>query len=62
MTYQMKCFYYKWVNKKTGEVVLSNFDWAENFEAVKVKNESRMIACIEITHEEFTALRAKMGQ
>lgn len=58
----MKCFYYKWVSKKDGKVVLSNFDWAESFSEIKAKHESRIIACSEISHEEFMKIRKELGQ
>lgn len=58
----MKCFYYKWVSKKDGKVILSNLGWAENFEAIKGQDESRYISCIEITHDEFIEIRKQLKQ
>lgn len=57
----MRTFYYKWTNKKTGEIIMANFGWAETFDAIKDRDESRLIACEEISREEFASLRA-MGK
>lgn len=53
----MKCFYYKWVNKKTKKVILANFEWAETFEEIKTTNETSRISCVEISKDEFRQLR-----
>ena len=55
----MKCFYYKWIVRKTGKVALVNMGWAESFNSIKEKDDSRVIECVEITREEFWALRAQ---
>lgn len=46
-------------NKRTGEVILANFDWADDFEQIKKKDETRLIACVQISHDEFRELRKK---
>jgi len=53
----MKCFYYKWINKKNGNIVLVNFGWAESFDAIKKIYNSKFIECIEIDKKEFEQLR-----
>lgn len=55
----MKCFYYKWVKKQTGETIMANFGWAESFAKIKAKDETKKIACVEINREEFRQLRKK---
>lgn len=55
----MKCFYYKWTNKKTGKTVLANFGWAENFDCIKENDETATIECTEISKDEFRKLRSK---
>lgn len=59
MRHEMKCFYYKMVVRKTGKAYMSNFGWAESFEALKRNQETRVVACIQITEAEFHALRAQ---
>ena len=55
----MKCFFYKWISKKTGKVVMANLGWADSFETIKSKDESRTISVQEITEKEFRQLRAR---
>lgn len=55
----MKCFYYKMMNKRTGKVIFSNFNWAEKFADIKQREESSVVKCEEISRDEFKELRRK---
>lgn len=59
MTDKMNCYYYKWVSRRTGRVILVNFGWASSFRSIAEKVDPRKLTCTEISKAEFDDLRSK---
>lgn len=56
------CYFYKMVNRKTGNEFCSNFAWTvETPEEYMKRNSGRVFKCVIITEEEFRMLR-KLGK
>lgn len=52
MTTQMNCYYYKWVSRRTGKVILVNFGWTSSFRSIAEKVDPRKISCEDDFDEE----------